>query len=106
MGVAAALRFALTFLMLMSLGLGLSVPAVDIPETPYDESESAPYEITPLLSIALRLGAAPKTQPPLRSLHLKGDVPSSFPPTLLHDADARRSADARVSLALLRTLLC
>ena len=106
MGRVAKPRLAVVFLMILTLGLGLGLPAEDIPETPYDESEALTYEVIPLFSIALRPVAARTTQAPLSSLHLKAGVPSPFPPARDRDTDANRSADARVSLALLCSLLC
>jgi len=38
------------------LGLSLLVPAEDVAETAYDESEAMPYEITPNLSLAVLRG--------------------------------------------------
>ena len=37
---------------LLGFGVSLAVPAEDVPETPYDESETLPCEGTPLFSIA------------------------------------------------------
>jgi len=37
---------------LLGFGVSLFVPAEDVPETAYDESEATPYEGTPLFSIA------------------------------------------------------
>jgi hypothetical protein len=48
-------RSALVFLLLLSFGVFLTVPAEDLPETPYDESAGLPYSGTPVFSIA-RLG--------------------------------------------------
>jgi hypothetical protein len=43
-----------TLILFAALGLALSsaLPADDVSETPYDESEARPYESTPLFSIA------------------------------------------------------
>jgi hypothetical protein len=38
---------------LLAFGASLAVPAEDVPETAYDESESLPYEGTPLFSTTL-----------------------------------------------------
>jgi hypothetical protein len=38
-------------LVALVLGLSSAIPAKDVPETPYDESESLPYDSTPLFSI-------------------------------------------------------
>jgi len=42
----AKLRIGLALLAAITLGLSLALPGVDAPETPYDESESLPYENT------------------------------------------------------------
>src|SRR5579871_2479369 len=46
---------------LVGFGLSVIVPAEDVPETAYDESEALPYVSTPLVSIAAPkpAGAAP-----------------------------------------------
>jgi|SRR5208283_1793218 len=43
--------FALALFLLLGFGVSLVVPAEDVPETPYDESEALPYEGTPLFSL-------------------------------------------------------
>jgi len=45
------LRSALVLLAAFLLSLSFAVPAEDVSETPYDESECLPYEGTPLFSI-------------------------------------------------------
>ncbi len=47
--------FAIIFLMILTLGISLALPAEDIPETVYDESEAPPYEDSPLFSIPVPL---------------------------------------------------
>jgi len=47
------LRFLLILFELLGFGVSLAVPAEDLPETSYDESEVLPYEGTPLFSISL-----------------------------------------------------
>jgi hypothetical protein len=42
--------FVLVLFVLLDFGLSLAVPAEDVPETAYDESEALPYEGTPLFS--------------------------------------------------------
>jgi len=42
---------ALVLFLLLAFGVFLAVPAEDVPETPYDESEALPYEGTPVFSI-------------------------------------------------------
>jgi hypothetical protein len=46
-------RSAFVLLLLLVFGVSLAVPAEDVPETPYDESETLPYEGTPLFSIVV-----------------------------------------------------
>ena len=45
------LRSALILAVALSLGESLAVPREDAPETAYDESESLPYETTPLFAV-------------------------------------------------------
>jgi hypothetical protein len=98
--------FILILFVLLGFGLSLPVPAEDVPETAYDESEPLPYESTPPVSIVVRLGAARTTHVVPNSLHHKLVAPAPFPSARVRDTDAKRSANARVSLALLCTLLC
>jgi hypothetical protein len=51
------LRRALVLLAAFSLSLSFAVPVEDVQETAYDESESVPYEGTPLFSTAPRQAA-------------------------------------------------
>jgi hypothetical protein len=96
----------LILFVLLGFGVSLAVPAEDVPETAYDESEILPYESTPPVSIVVSIGAARTTQAVPRFLHPRLGAPSFFAPAHVRDTDANRSADARISLALLRTLLC
>ena len=57
------------FCVLLGFGVSLAVPAEDVPETAYDESEALPYEGTPLFSIVVPLVAARTTQAVPSSLH-------------------------------------
>jgi hypothetical protein len=97
---------ALVLLLLLGFGMSLAVPAQDLPDTAYDESETVPYESTPLFSIVLPLAAARTPQAVPKSLHSKLGAPSPFPSTSVGDTDANRATDTRISLALLCTLLC
>ena len=106
MGIATKPRFVIVFLMILALGLPLGLAAEDVPETTYDESEALPFEGAPLFSIAAPPGAARTTQEMPSSLRLGPGASSLFAPAHIHDTDANRSADARLSLALLCTLLC
>ena len=103
---AARPRFALVFLMFLALGLSVGLPAEDVLETTYDELEAVPYEGTARLSTEEPPMAARTTQDVPSSLYLEPGTSSPFAPARVHDADANRSGDARVSLTLLCTLLC
>jgi len=46
-------RSVLVLLLLLVFGVSVVLPAEDLPETPYDESEALPYVGTLLFSIAL-----------------------------------------------------
>jgi hypothetical protein len=48
--------------MFLAFGASLAVPAEDLPETAYDESESLPYEMTPALSGDLVQQSVPTLQ--------------------------------------------
>jgi hypothetical protein len=52
----------LVLFVLLAFGASLAVPAEDVPETAYDESESLPYEMTPPLSGDLAQESAPTFQ--------------------------------------------
>jgi hypothetical protein len=47
------LRFALVFLLLLGFGVPPPGSTEDVPETPYDESETLPCESTPVFAIAM-----------------------------------------------------
>jgi hypothetical protein len=51
------LRSVLVLLAALALSLSFAIPAEDVPETPYDESEALPYEATPPFSIMLQESA-------------------------------------------------
>ena len=96
----------LVLCVLLGFGASLAVPAEDVPETAYDESEALPYEGAPLFSIVVPLGAARTTQAVPNSLHHKLGTPSLFALARVRNTNANRATDARISLALLCTLLC
>jgi hypothetical protein len=96
----------LAFCILLAFGVSLAVPAEDVPETAYDESEALPYEGTPLFSIVVPLVAARTTQAVPSSLLPELGTPSPSPSARVRDTNAKRPTDARTSLALLCTLLC
>jgi len=41
----------LPLMLVLLFGISLAIPALDDPDTPYDESEELPYDITPTPSI-------------------------------------------------------
>ena len=96
----------LILFVLLGFGVPLAVPAEDVPETAYDESEGLPYEGTPLFSIVVPLVAARTTQAVPSSLHPRLGAASLFAAARVRDTDANRPTDTRISLALLCTLLC
>ena len=91
---------------LLGFGVSLAVPAEDVPETAYDESEALPYEGTPVFSIARPLAATRTTQSEVGLLQNEVATPSRPVPACVRDTDANRATDTRISLALFCTLLC
>jgi len=70
-GRMRVLRSALVLFAAFALSLSLAVPVEDLPETPFDESESLPYEITPRCSVVQQQpGIALELEFPLQ-LHLE-----------------------------------
>jgi hypothetical protein len=63
--------FVLVLCVLLGFGVSLAVPAEDVPETAYDESEALAYEGTPLFSIVVPLVAACTTPAVLSFLNHK-----------------------------------
>ena len=66
-----ALRSALVLIVALVLGVSFTLPAEDVRETGYDESEALPYEGTPLFSSMVR-------QPSARILQLASKSGSPF----------------------------
>ncbi|MGH9642693.1 MAG: hypothetical protein ACRD3Q_09720, partial [Terriglobales bacterium] len=54
-----ATRLVLAFLMILGLGISLGLPAQDVLDAVCDESETLPYESTPLVSDGIVRAAAP-----------------------------------------------
>ena len=106
MNAAAKPRLVIVFVMLLSMGVSMGLPAEDVLDAVYDESEALPCESTPLFSIMLSPVAARTTQFPLSSSDPKPADLSLFAPAHFRDTDTDRSADTRASLVLLCTLLC
>lgn len=109
LGVGACMRkphSALIFFVLLVFGLSLAVPAEDVLETAYDESEAAPYASTPLCSNLISEAAASVTGAVRGPVDLRSDTPRRLAVTRFTGIDRHRLAEARVTLALLCTLLC
>jgi len=108
-GVSACMRkpsCALIFFVLVIFSLALAVPAEDVPETTFDESETQPYEGSSLFAIAVVQASTRTTQEALSYSGLKLSVLSLSAVARFHDTFANRSSGARVSSALLCTRRC
>ena len=88
-------RSVLVLLVALVLSVSFAVPAEDVPETAYDESESLPCERTPVVSIAapetvreapaVRAGTSQLLRTSLRSLELCRSVRwAELPCTVSH----------------------
>ena len=97
---------AVVFLMFLTLGLSLGLPAEDVMDAVYDESEAVPYEVSPLDSISSTPLTARTTQAAPNSLPQKLSIPSRFSSARVSDSEAKGVPDTRILLALLCTLLC
>ncbi len=104
-GVKVA-RFASVLLLTIVLGLFLTVPAEDIPETAFDESETPAYEGTPVFSIEVPQAAALEAQDVRNAAELRSGALSRLTSTRSNGKDATRSPNIRHALALLSTLRC
>jgi hypothetical protein len=99
-------RVVLILLVIMSFGLSLMVPAEDVPETPYDESEALPYESTPAFSIVVPHAVVSETRRARSALYLGSSPVSSSTNVRINGKDAAGSPQGRDALALLCTLRC
>ena len=107
MGAAAKPRWAIVFLMMLTLGVSLGLPAEDVLEAAYDESEALPYEGTPVVSDAPSQAAAPATAASRSAGNRKSTSPCGAAASRVNGNDCDRSSDVRkVALAFLCTLLC
>ena len=79
MGIAAKPRCAVVFLMILTMGVSLGLPAEDVLDAVYDESEALPYEGTPLFSIVVPPVAARTTRAVLSSYTLDLVLHPRFP---------------------------
>lgn len=98
--------FAVVLLMILTLGVSLGLPAEDVLDAVYDESEALPCEGTSSFSITLSPVDARTSQSPLSSLQHKPGAPLLPARARFRDTDTHRFADVRAFLALLCTLLC
>jgi len=98
-------RSALLFFVLLVLGLSIAVPAEDLPETAYDESEGLPYEGAPIISDVMPSATASPTQATPSDVRPQLATPFRVGGRRNDDTDAHRSTEARVALALLCALL-
>jgi hypothetical protein len=101
------LRYTWVFVVLLVMGLPLAVPAEDLPETAYDESETLPYEATPQISESMPqpTASAAEAMPAARRRQLATPSPQSVVMPI-NGADAHPFPQAQVTLALLCPLLC
>ena len=104
-GVKVA-RFACVLSLTIVLGLFLAVPAEDIPETAFDESETPAYEGTPLFSVEVPQAAAPEAPDVRSAADPRSGALSPLTFTRSNGEDAARSPNGRPALALLSTLRC
>jgi hypothetical protein len=106
MGAPTKPRCAVVFLMILTLGVSMGLPAEDVLDAAYDESEALPLEAIPRFSIVLSPLATRTTHAPLSSVSLEPRTSPPFSSAPVRATDANRSANARSSLALFCTLLC
>ena len=99
------LRSALIFFVLLALGLFVAVPAEDVSETAYDESEGVPYEGTPLIAGLMPVAAVSMALAATSAVRLLLTTPFQATAKRVNGTDTR-SGEVRVVLALLCTLLC
>jgi hypothetical protein len=92
--------------MVLTLGMFVGLPAEDVLDAVYDESEAVPYEvITPVLIVVSPLSAR-TTQVVPDSLDQKKSVPPRFSSARVRNTEVKGATGTRTSLALHCTLLC
>lgn len=98
-------RSALILIVLFVFGFSLAVPAEDLPETAYDESEAYPYESTPLtLELVSEAAASSAWIGVTLDHHFKAQPPQN--PTRAPGKEAHLLPAGRTALSFLCTLLC
>lgn len=98
-------RSALILLVLLFFSFSLAVPAEDLPETAYDESEASPYQGTPLISNLISQVATSATGAVESRVGPRSGTSYRFAARIT-DRDSRQFAEGRIVRALLCTLLC
>ena len=106
MGSVAKPHLAILFLMVLTLGVSLGLPAEDVLDAVYDESEAVPLEVITPNSFVVSPLSAKKTQALHNSLNQKLAVSSRFSSVRVSDTEANGATNTPVSLSLLCTLLC
>lgn len=99
-------RSAFILLVLLVFCFSLAVPAEDLPETAYDESETVPCEGTPLFSNVIFQATASTPGAVESSVRPGSGTPFRFAVTGVAGTDSHRCTTVRVALALRCTLLC
>ena len=100
------LRAALVLAVVFGLGLSFALIPEDLAETVFDESETLPYEATPLFSIVPPQVAGREVTFVLGTARLGSDTSSALPSALINCKDLIQLPNARGGLALLSTLRC
>lgn len=96
----------LVFFLVLALELFLALPAEDVPEAAYNESELLPYEGTSATASLMPQAAVSQAQPEATDPPGRYATPFPVNPPRRDFADAQRSVEARDALALLCTFLC
>lgn len=99
-------RFGVLLFVLVVVSLSVTVPGEDLPDTAYDDSEALPYESTPLISDMMSQVAASETQSVRIGQCRQLTTPLQVNAYRMNRTDSNQSAEIRVILALLCTLLC
>ena len=106
MGIVAKPHRAVLFLMVLTLGVSLGLPAEDVVDAVYDETEAVPLDVITPTSIVVSPRSAKKTQTAQNPLDQKLGVSSRFSSDRVSDDEAKGTLNTRISLSLLCTLLC
>jgi hypothetical protein len=100
------LRSIVVFFVLLFVALTLIVPAEDMLETAYDESEVLPFECTPLMQNAMPQVSGSRVQSVPGAVHGQAAASRRTMQTPIAETHAHRLVDARVALAILCIHLC